>query len=325
MRTTLLVRALFAAALLAFAAGRAVAVGSDAGAISLTFIPSARGEAMGGLVVTEANDYGARWSNPGGLAFIDKEVVGTMFSKLVPGLADDVYYMYGGWVHPTRSIGTLQVDITYLSYGESQAVSEDQQDLGSFSSYELSPSASVGFRFLPNLGVGLTVKYVRIDLAPADLLQDQGGSGSGTGSSWAFDFGGLYRTDRLRVGAAVTNLGPDITFIDAEQSDPLPRALRVGGMYDFYRNEAAEIRGGLEIEQSMVRWSRDPVYHLGAEFVYAGTFALRTGYLNDAEGSVKGWAGGFGFSWNRATFEYANVPQADTLDRPHRFALWLRL
>jgi len=59
MRTTLLVRALFAAALLAFAAGRAVAVGSDAGAISLTFIPSARGEAMGGLVVTEANDYGA--------------------------------------------------------------------------------------------------------------------------------------------------------------------------------------------------------------------------------------------------------------------------
>jgi len=163
--------------------------------------------------------------------------------------------LYGGWVHPTRSIGTLQVDITYLSYGESQAVSEDQQDLGSFSSYELSPSASVGFRFLPNLGVGLTVKYVRIDLAPADLLQDQGGSGSGTGSSWAFDFGGLYRTDRLRVGAAVTNLGPDITFIDARAERPAARALRVGGMYDFYRNEAAEIRGGLEIEQSMVRWS----------------------------------------------------------------------
>lgn len=325
MRTTHLVRALLTAATAFLCVGRAFAVGSDAGAISLTFGPSARGEAMGGLFVTEANDYAARWSNPGGLAFIDKEVVGTMFSQLVPGLANDVYYMYGGWVHPTKGLGTMQFDLTYLSYGKSDAVSEDNVPLGEFSSYELSPSAAIGFRFLPNVGLGLAVKYVRIDLAPADLLQDSPGSGSGTGSSWAFDLGALYRGNRLRLGAAATNLGPDITFIDAEQSDPLPRALRVGAMYDFYRTDEAEIRAGFEVEQSMVRWTREPVYHTGAEFVYAHTFALRTGYLNDNEGSVKGWAAGFGFSWNRASFEYANVPQADSLDRPHRFALWLRL
>jgi hypothetical protein len=298
---------------------------SSAGAISLTFGPSARGEAMGGLFVTEANDYAARWSNPGGLAFIDKGIAGTMFSQLVPGLADDVYYMFLGGVVPTKSIGTLQFDVTYLSYGKSQAVSEDQQNLGEFSSYELSPAASLGFRFLPNLGLGVTVKYVRIDLAPENLLQDTPGSGSGTGSSWAFDLGALYRTDRLRIGGAVTNLGPEITFIDAEQSDPLPRTLRVGTMYDFYRSEVGEVRGGVEIEQSMVTWSRSPVYHAGAEFVYARSFAVRGGYLNDEDGAVKGFAGGFGFTWSRATFEYANVPQADTLDRPHRFALWLRL
>jgi hypothetical protein len=323
MRTTLLVRALALSAVALLSARSALAVGSDAGAISLTFGPSARGEAMGGLFVTEANDYAARWSNPGGIAFIEKEVVGTMFSQLVPGLADDVYYMFGGWVHPTKSLGVMQFDLTYLSYGKSVAVDEQQQELGEFSSYELSPSASIGFRFLPNLGLGLTVKYVRIELAPAWALQDE--TGSGSGSSWAFDFGGLYRTERLRVGLAVTNLGPDITFIDAEQSDPLPRTLRIGTMYDFYRSEVAEIRAGAEIEQSLVRVERDPVYHVGTEFVYARTFALRTGYLNDNEGAVKGWAGGFAFTWSRATFEYANVPQADTLDRPHRFALWLRL
>jgi hypothetical protein len=280
---------------------------------------------MGGLFVTEANDYAARWSNPGGLAFIDKGMVGTMFSQLVPGLADDVYYMYLAGIMPTKSIGTLQFDVTYLSYGKSTAVSEDSQTLGEFTSYELSPSASLGFKFLPNLGVGLTVKYVRIDLAPADLIQDPAGSGSGTGNSWAFDMGALYRTNRLRIGTAITNLGPDITFIDAEQSDPLPRTLRVGTMYDFYQSEVAEIRAGVEIEQSMVNWSRDPVYHAGAEFVYAHVFAVRGGYLNDNDGAVKGLAGGFGFTWSRATFEYANVPQADTLDRPHRFALWVRL
>ena len=328
MRSPLVTCTLALAAALAFLAAApapARAVGSEAGAISLTFLPSARGEAMGSLSVTEANDYAARWSNPGGLAFADRSLVGSMFSQLVPGLADDVYYLYGGYVMPTKSLGTFQFDVTYLSYGKSQAVSEDQQDLGEFSSYELSPSASIGFRFLKNLGVGLTVKYVRIDLAPEDLLQDQSGSGSGTGNSWAFDLGALYRTERLRAGAVVSNLGPDITFIDAEQSDPLPRTLRGGVAYDFMRSELAEVRGGVEIEQSMVNWDRDPVYHLGAEFVYNRMFALRAGYLNDNDGAVKGISAGFGFSYDRISFEYANVPQAESLDRPHRLALWLRL
>jgi hypothetical protein len=327
MRPLLVTCSLLAAAtlLVCSAPTPARAVGSEAGAISLTFVPSARSEAMGSLSVTEANDYAARWSNPGGLAFVERSLVGTMFSQLVPGLADDVYFMYGGYVMPTKSLGTFQFDVTYLSYGKSQAVSEDQVNLGEFSSYELSPSASIGFHFLRNLGVGLTVKYVRIDLAPANLLQDQPGSGSGTGNSWAFDLGALYRTDRLRVGAVMSNLGPDITFIDAEQSDPLPRTLRGGVAYDFMRNEVSELRGGVELEQSMVNWNRDPVYHVGAEFVYNRMFALRAGYLNDNDGAVKGMSAGFGFAYNRLSFEYANVPQAESLDRPHRLALWLRL
>ena len=318
---------LFACALLLSAvafAPRAHAVGSEAGAISLTFGPSARGEAMGGLYVTEANDYGARWSNPGGLAFVDRAIVGTMFSKLVPGLADDVYFMYGAWIVPTKSLGTLQFDLTYLSYGTSTAVTDASQELGEFKSYELSPSASLGFRFLPNLGLGMTVKYVRIDLAPESVLPDFAGAGSGNGNSWAFDLGALYRANRLRLGAVVNNLGPDITFIDDEQSDPLPRSLRVGAMYDIIQGEVAQVRGGLEYEQSLVRLSRKPVYHAGGEFVYMNSFALRAGYLSDDEGAVNGFSGGFGFTWDRFTFEYANVPQAESLDRPHRFALWLR-
>jgi hypothetical protein len=325
MRSPLCLRSIVAVALgLALAAGRAHAVGSEAGAISLTFGPSARGEAMGGLFVTEANDYAARWGNPGALAFIDRSVVGTYFSQLVPGLADDVYYMYGGYVKPTKNLGTLQFDLTYLTYGKSQATDISGNIIGEFSSYELSPSAAIGFRFVRNLGVGLAVKYVRIDLADSRYLSDQPGSGSGTGNSWAFDLGALYRSKWLRLGGAVTNLGPDITFIDAEQSDPLPRTLRFGASGDIAGNDIMSATVGLEVEQSMVNWQRDPVYHLGGEFIYASTFALRAGYLNDNDGAVKGVAAGFGFSWSGLTFEYANVPQAESLDRVNRFALWYK-
>jgi hypothetical protein len=306
------------------AAHRVHAVGSDAGAISLTFGPSVRSEAMGGLYLTEANDYAARWSNPAGLAFVDHTIIGTMFSQLVPGLADDVYFFYGGYVQPTQSIGTLQVDLTYLSYGESEATDTSGVTTGTFRSYEFSPSAAVGFKFLPNLGLGVAVKWVRVDLAPDNVLQDPSGAGSGAGSSWAFDIGALYRADRLRFGGVVCNLGPDITFIDNEQSDPMPRALRLGAMYDIMRNEVSQVRFGAEYEQSLVRLSRSPVYHAGGEFVYMNTFALRAGYVNDDEGAIKGFSAGFGFTWGKATLEYANIPQADDLARPHRFALWLR-
>ena len=318
-----LVCCLFLTAAVAGMASQAGAT-STAGAMCLQIPPGVRGEAMGTMFITEANDYSARWWNPAGLAFVEHNIVGTMYSQLVPGLADDVYFMYLGWVAPTYSIGTLQFDLTYLSYGQSEATDVNGLPNGTFKSYELAPAAGLGFKFLPNLGVGVAVKYVRIDLAPKEVLQDPAGAGSGVGASWAFDLGALYRYNRLRVGGVVSNLGPDITFIDAEQSDPMPRTLRLGGMYDIVQNDIGQVRAGLEWERSLVALSTAPVYHGGAEFVYLNNYALRLGYLNDATGDVKGFSGGFGVSWAGATLEYANVPQATDLDRVHRFALWLK-
>ena len=322
-RLHLLAGCLALAGLLAGPAPRAHA-GSEAGAISVTIPPGVRGEAMGGLFIPEANDYSARWWNPAGLAFVSRPILGSMYSQLVPGLATDVYFLYGGYIQPTNSIGTMQVDVTYLSYGQSVATDEAGQEQGSFSSYEVSPALALGFKFLPSLGLGVAVKYVRVDLAPQRVLRDPSGSGSGVGTSWAFDLGALYRMNRLRFGTVVTNLGPDITFIDAEQSDPMPRTLRVGGMYDVMSSDVAVVRAGAEWERPLVTLKTPSIYHAGAEFVYMNTFALRAGYLYDKQGDVIGPAGGFGFSWGGASLEYANVPQATDLDRVHRFALWLK-
>ena len=53
--------------------------------------------------------------------------------------------------------------------------------------------------------------------------------GSGTSTGLALDMGLLYKLHpRLNLGVAVTNLGPDISYIDVSQADPLPRNLAVG-------------------------------------------------------------------------------------------------
>lgn len=329
MHRFLLPRSLAFVVLCALASATSPAWAVDgSGAISLTIAPSVRGEAMGGLYTALPQDYSARWGNPALLAFIDRSTFGLMYSKLVPDLAEDVFYFYGGYVWPTGSVGTMQFDLTYLSYGESEAVDSDGNSQGVFSSYEVSPAAALGFKFLPNLGVGVAVKYVRIDLAPEEKIPDALGSGSGTGSSWGFDVGAMYAQGPVRAGALIANLGPDVSFIDAEQSDPMPRVLRVGGTYDIYRNEAGEVRAGYEWERSLVAWGSNlgdfDVHHFGGEFVYAGMFAVRGGFVHDSDGDVSSATGGLGLRWGGAAFEYANAPQADGLDRVHRFALWYR-
>lgn len=318
-------RALWIGVALGVALWSSRAAAQSAGAISVTISPSVRAEAMGGLFLTATDDYSARWGNPAGLAFMDRQVVGVMVSQLVPDLADDVFYWYGGWARPIQGLGTVAADLTYLSYGESQATDTDGTSRGTFSSYEISPAIGFGFQFVPGtVGVGIAAKYVRVDLAPASVLLDPTGSGSGTGTSWAFDLGAMYRHDRVQAGLLISNLGPDITFIDAEQSDPMPRTARVGAMYNAYQSDVGALRVGAEWEQTLVSFERSPVYHAGGEFVYAATFAVRAGFVNDKDGDISGPTGGFGVSWAQAAFEYGNVPQAEGLDRVHRFAIWYR-
>ena len=308
--------------------------------ISLEIPASVRGEAMGGMYLTQSTDYSARWGNPATLAFMDKGVLGTMYSALVPDLADDVFYSFTGWVTPIQGLGTMGLDLTYLSYGESEGTDSEGRPTGTFTSYEVSPAVGFGFKFLPNLGVGISAKYIRIDLAPAFVLSDPGSPGSGVGTSWAFDLGALYSNGPLRLGATVSNLGPDVTFIDAQQSDPLPRLFRGGANYDILNNSVGEVRIGVEYEQSLVVGTattvndagtsvtndvwQSPVYHVGGEFVYGGVFAVRAGFMDDKDGDVSDWTAGFGFTWANAALEYASAPQAQSLDRVNRFALWYK-
>jgi hypothetical protein len=273
------------------------------------------------------------------MAFMEDNTLGLMYSKLVPDLADDVFFTYGGWVTPIGGMGTMAVDLTYLSYGESQATGSEGEDKGTFSSYEISPAVGFGFKFLPNLGVGIAAKYIRIDLAPENVVSDQGNPGAGVGTSWAFDLGVLYSSGPLHLGATVTNLGPDVTFIDAQQSDPMPRTIRAGGTFDVFSNEIAAVSLGAEYERSLVvgtattvkdsvTTTRDvwqsPVYHVGGEFVYSGIFAVRVGYMKDEDGDVQDWTAGFGFNMANVALEYASAPQAQTLKHVNRFALWYK-
>jgi hypothetical protein len=154
----------------------------------------------------------------------------------------------------------------------------------------------------------------------------------GTGSSFAVDAGVLWKipSRKVNLGLALTNVGPDIAFIDQEQSDPLPITLRAGVAFFPIQDEISDLALTVDLEQSLV-WliddatskRRSEIYHIGAEYKYVDLLAGRIGYVYDKDGDFKDATYGLGFIYKKKlSLDYANVPQAQTLDRVHRWSVY---
>jgi hypothetical protein len=301
---------------------------SQSTAISLTFPIGARYNATGEAGTALATDVTAMWWNPGGFAFASdggrERGLHFMYSPLVEGLADDVSLNWIGYGQYLEGWGMLGASFTFLDQGEQVRTDDAGNDLGTFNSNEWSLNVSYGVKMAENLGVGLGVKYVRINLAGDDATQDRG---AGVGSSWAVDLGALYRpTQKAHIGVAVTNLGGDVTFIDEDQSDPLPRNLRVGLAYDVLKTTTSTLTLVYDYLDMLVEGDATKVHGVGAEWGYANLLYLRGGYKSDPEGDIQDYTAGVGFDFEKLLgfplyFDYATVPQAEDLDRVNRISL----
>ena len=152
-----------------------------------------------------------------------KKHITFMHSNYLVQLADDLYYDYFSIVYPTNEWGTFGFGVTFLSYGSQERTDEVGRELGSFVSYDLAFTLSYGTRITRNISGGLSLRYINSHLAEVGAGSEKG---KGTGYSLAVDVGVLYDlTRRLTLAANISNLGPDIAYIDADQADPLPRKL----------------------------------------------------------------------------------------------------
>jgi hypothetical protein len=313
--------------LIALAAAPAAAQVSIGGAQSLYIHPGARPAGMGDAFVSISNDATACWWNPAGLAFLEQTYnVSLMHSRLVPDW-EDVYYEYAAYAQKIEGLGTIAGSIIYLTYGEQQATTpDDPEPYTTFRSYEVIPSVAYGATIGDNIGIGINLKFVYVDLAPAGVTVE---GKEGAGATFAADFGALWRLmdGRWNVGGALQHVGPKIAYIDEEQKDPLPRNLKLGTSYKVLDDEMNELTVSVDYNKSMVIVEDivDPslgvVLNFGAEYRYYDLFALRGGYVYDKDGEITDFAFGMGLKYRNFAFDIANVPQAEGLKRPFRFSL----
>jgi len=249
-------------------------------------------------------------------------LVGLMHSNWLPELATDLFFDSPGYVQYFPGVGTLGLHITYLNLGENVRIDELGDTLGFFPSFEGSIGLSFGTRLSSSIAFGWTGKFILSKLADAGAGKEQG---KGQGTSFALDAGLLYQTPikRLTIGAALTNLGPKIQYIDAAQADPLPRNLAIGFSCKLLESAYNKLTLLADLNRDLV--SRDTrqgflksvfnesIENFGLEYWYGSYFAGRVGYVYDPDGQLKYPTLGSSLQYRNFRFDLAYVPSSKNL------------
>ena len=242
-----------------------------------------------------------------------------MHANWLPELASDLYYEYLSYVQHMEGWGTVGANLTYLSLGRNVRTDEFGGIKGEFDSFEMAFALSYGTRLSPSLSTGLSAKIIYSHLA------DQGAGlekGKGSGSSFALDAGLLYQTfiKRLTLGSALTNLGPNIAYIDLNQSDPLPRNLAVGLAYRIVDTPFNRLTATFEVNKELVGLDdplsteiKEAIENMGIEYRYGTYVSLRTGYIYDQVGDIKTATFGAGLQYGLFRFDFAYIPSSKDL------------
>jgi type IX secretion system protein PorV len=298
---------------------------SEAGGQSMLIAPGARADGMGRAWVAVADDANAMWWNVAGLAFVREHQVAATYTALVPDLADDVNFSYLSYVQRVEGLGGIGASFGYLSYGKSTATDIDGNDIGEFKSYEVAPAIAYGTDLVPNMGFGVALKLVRVDLAPAFVSLD---GRAGRGTTFAADFGWLYKLPKWKsnLGVTLSNIGPDIAYIDQDQSDPLGRNVKVGAAYRPIDTDVHRVLIAADATRFLLpgRTLAIDVWDAGLEYEFNRLLALRVGYISDPIGTITDVTYGFGLGYRGFHFDFANVPQSEFLDRVNRFSAGYR-
>jgi hypothetical protein len=306
----------------------ALAVG-EAAAPSLIISPSARAWGMGQSFVAVADDATAMYWNPGGLAFLDGSRISLTHSQLVPSLAPDVYFETLDASREIPAVGTFGLSIIYLTYGSWQETDLQGTVIGEHTSYEFALGGYYALKLSDAAAFGVGLKVVREFLAPRTVSIPK----EAAGTSFAGDFGILGKlTSRISYGVAIQNLGPSMSFIEKDQSAPLPRTLRGGLAFKPFVGKEYSTLVSLEGTKALIRMReifkdfefRDATLNGGVEFTFANFVAARSGYIYDKDGNIMGWTFGFGIRapvGGGLNFDYASVPKAEGLERENKFSM----
>lgn len=274
----------------------------QSGGSFLKTLPGARNHGMAVSLTGTIDELHSIYGNPAATGFLREWQWSTTYTEW---FADT----YQASLHYSRRLSLpwsrraqVALGIQYQGIREFDSTGEGKP-AASASDMLISASYGNALSFIsPQIAFGVNLKYFRSVLA------------NFSASSWIYDFGLLYKSDRFKLtnplfqhaiitaGLAVNNIGPSLTFINT--GTPLPRIFRIGTALHLGTHTGLQMLVAADLRK--VR-DEDIGLSLGTEVSWNYRLALRSGYNfnSDALGRV---SFGMSFKIDDELTLFANVP-----------------
>ncbi|MBN1349955.1 PorV/PorQ family protein [candidate division KSB1 bacterium] len=292
IKTRLLVL-IFAAGFLSTSAAYAQKVGSTSMQF-LKVMPSARATALGEAYTVWATGAEAIFWNPAGVATLDNmEFSSTYIDWLFDAQQGAISYALS-----LRRFGAVGVQFQFVDYGEFEETTNarpyisDPNNPGltgrTFSPHSFLIGLSYARYMTDKFSIGISMKYAYESLFDGQKVTAMVKQGVYEEvDTWAsgllFDFGIRYNTGyrSIYIGSSVQNFGADVKY--AKESNRVPLLFRFGVGANLIGAEGLLQSGNQNNRLSMAYDIFHPndyaqQMHVGAEYEFAGSFALRAGY-----------------------------------------------
>ncbi|MCS6985360.1 MAG: hypothetical protein NZM25_09595 [Leptospiraceae bacterium] len=253
-----------------------------ADSLFLTVPVEAQYQSLGNAGVALAQGTAAMRYNPAGLGLSGFHELSLNYLRMGAYLsANSVYYTHS--FAPYFAAGVFATAL-YLNRGF--ILVEDFEEKGTeLSMVNAELGASAGYEILPNLAMGSTLRYFRLQLGP----QISQSFGADFGIQYVLLIPSLDRPQsQLRLGSALRNLGPSFDFYSGGQKERQPLMYRLGLSHEVLRY----VTIALEYSYNVIENSS---YHLGFLFLPDFYISPRLGLQYDFSGISYTLGSGFRF------------------------------
>jgi hypothetical protein len=261
----------------------------------LRISPDARSGAMGDAGIAITPDANAQFWNVGKIPFAPKQYgVAITYTPWLKDLVPDIFlaYISGFARFGENGDQAVSASLRYFSLGDINYVDINAQPTGTGKPREFSLDGGYSRRLSPNLGLGVSLRYIHSSIASG--LSGTPGIDYRPGNTVAGDVGLYYtktreiddfRKNNFSFGAVISNLGGKVSY-SSTRKDFIPINLGLGAAYTSQFDEYNKVTFALDINKLLVPTPLDssttgtPKYYYPEKTVVSGVL----GSFSDAPG-----------------------------------------
>ncbi len=271
--------------------------------------PSAKSYAMGGIGTALHTDIYSAYYNPAALVFSSRMTLTGSFVKPFPFFGN-IANSFFGISYKIDESNALALSGNLFWMGKQVITFESSPDPYGLEErpFHWHLKLSYGLKLLENFSAGASFSLLNINLSDITVGEESGDPTTLTVLvdagiflrniipeatidnpvekisytpffDWLIEIGEENQCKGISIGLAATNLGPEISYIDAVQSDPPPSKLSLGFTYVPVSLNPIRVIIGSDFEKRLNESNNSDYIHLGSEIKFFNSFVLRGGYF----------------------------------------------